>query len=172
MIREYTVNLLQLELKVMTTVSRFSVCGARAPDRQGPSNMFFSLGQRPAPQGAERRTPSGGLEGHCARGSDGFMFSSTDGWETKKTRCNRLLTKRESVWKQRNLGIEGDVVSCLYEFFLVDDISKRFPMPQAYKIAAKERKGKDCQPLSACGWWIHASWTFGQSSLQRGPWEL
>jgi len=22
----------------------------------------------------------------------------------------------ESVWKQRNLGIEGDVVSCLYEF--------------------------------------------------------
>ena len=25
--------------------------------------------------------------------------------------------KRESVWKQRNLGIEGDVVSCLYEFF-------------------------------------------------------
>ena len=60
----------------------------------------------------------------CAdRLTDGFMFSSfaplrrTDGWETKKTRCNRLLTKRESVWKQRNLGIEGDVVSCLYEFF-------------------------------------------------------
>ena len=25
--------------------------------------------------------------------------------------------KRESVWKQRNLGIVGDVVSCLYEFY-------------------------------------------------------
>ena len=62
--------------------------------------------------------------GLWTRLTDGFMFSSfaplrrTDGWETKKTRCNRLLTKRESVWKQRNLGIEGDVVSCLYEFFL------------------------------------------------------
>jgi len=61
--------------------------------------------------------------GLWTRLTDGFMFSSfaplrrTDGWETKKTRCNRLLTKRESVWKQRNLGIEGDVVSCLYEFF-------------------------------------------------------
>ena len=116
MIREYTVNLLQLELKVMTTVSRFSVCGARAPDRQGPSNMFFSLGQRPHER---EEHPRAALKAIVPEG----QTDSCSLRQTVVTRCNRLLTKRESVWKQRNLGIEGDVVSCLYEFFFSIDIS-------------------------------------------------